>query len=156
MPAYADAVAAGLSALMNDRPHVHVHAVGEVPGVPAQLRGHDRVTTTAGEFSPATLACWAVHLWAPAMFDGTFADDTRDFVEASHAGVPSVLPAPSRPAIDGYVAPELVISDFESAGDWASAVRRLIDDEHERGRSVAPGGRAVRMPSMVRSRHSRS
>jgi hypothetical protein len=127
---YADAVAAGLREVMDDRPHVHVHVVGRA-GVPAHLRGHDRVTETAGELSPATLARWAVHLWAPAMCDGTFADDTRDFVEASHVGVPSVLPAPSRSAIDGYVAPELVISDFERSGAWASALRRLIDDEHE-------------------------
>ncbi|MGH8979246.1 MAG: hypothetical protein ACRDV7_14295 [Acidimicrobiia bacterium] len=132
IPEYSEAVAEGLAEILDERPDVQVHAIGEVGRLPAPLRGRDRVTTTAGECSEATLARWAVHLWVPALFDGAFADDTRDFIEASHAGVPSVLPAPSRPAIDGYVPPEVVISDFERPGAWASALRRLIDDEHER------------------------
>ena len=127
-PSYFDAVASALASLLEQRPSLHVHVVGEPSAVPAHLKRHERVTTTVGAVDATTLASWSVHAWTPALSNGVLVDDRARRLRGSHAGVPSLMPVPGRAAVDGFVAPQLLVQDFETPDAWAASFQRLIDD----------------------------
>ena len=97
-------------------------------------------------------------MWTPALLNNMVADDPLDVVEASHAGVPSLMPAPGRAAIDGSVAPELVVQEFASPDAWATSLQHLFDAErtrsmlarHEALRSHAVHGAVAAQAAMQR------
>ena len=132
VPEYLDTVAEGLTTVLTDRVDVRIELVGDPERVPSALRGRERVTIASGELEPQALTGWTVHLWTPPILAGEVVDDLGSLAEVSCAGVPSVLPAASRGAIDGHVATELVVTDEERAEEWATALHGLLDDEQLR------------------------
>jgi hypothetical protein len=148
-PPYLTAVADALARVLDERPDARLQLVGDDGTVPAKLRSRNQVSTLP-KASPEMLAGWSIHVWTPALLRDSFDDDLGPFVETSHAGVPSVLPAPGRAVIDGSVDPELVVSNWEAADSWVAAVRRLLDDEgarSARAREAANWSHAVHGPS---------
>ncbi|MGH8983611.1 MAG: hypothetical protein ACRDY6_07010 [Acidimicrobiia bacterium] len=143
-PTYLDRVAEGIAKLLAADVEVRVEFVGDVERVPTALRGHDRVVVASGEVQSEVIAGWAVHLWTPPMIEGEVLDDLRGFVEASYAGVPTVMPAPIRTAVDGWVRPEILVAGVDDPEDWMAAVRTLIDDEERRARLSAEAARMSR------------
>jgi hypothetical protein len=146
---YLSAVATALARVLDERPDARLELVGDDDAVPAQLRSRGQVLISRAA-SPEMLAGWSMHVWTPALLRDCFDDDLGPFVETSHAGVPSVLPAPGRAVIDGYVNAELVVSDWEAADGWVAAVHRLLDDEgarSARAREAANWSHAIHGPN---------
>jgi hypothetical protein len=94
--------------------------------VPPALRGHDYLLAPE-ELTPETLAAWAVQLWTPNVQGAAVAEDLRAYVEASHAGVPTVLPLGARVAIDGHASPPLVVHSPDQPEQWTAALRHVLD-----------------------------
>lgn len=136
VPSYADAVAESLGQLLADNMNLRVHAVGPPGRVPASLRRHERVLILPDAPESDVLAAWAVHLFTPTVVDEEVADDLRCFVEASCAGVPSVLPVAARRAIDGHPSPQLVVRDPQDVHAWLGALRNVLGPRKRRARRV--------------------
>jgi hypothetical protein len=132
---YLDAVAEGLAKLLADRADLRVDVVGDDDRVPMPLRRHDRVSVHASSPEPETLAGWALHVWTPRIVGGEHVDDLGTLVEASFAGVPSLLPLPARRAMDGVSAKEFMVSRYDESEGWAAALSRLLVED--RARAVA-------------------
>jgi hypothetical protein len=106
--------------------------VGDAENVPPALRGHDYLVES-GELEPETLAGFTVQLWTPDIEGGMVAEDLRAYVEASHAGVPTVLPLAARVAIDGHGSPPLVVHAPDQPEQWTAALRHVLESPPRRG-----------------------
>lgn len=129
---YLDAVGEGIAKLLADRADMHVDVVGDDDCVPASLRRHHRVSVTSSPPEPHTLAGWALHVWTPRLVCGELVDDLGKLIEASFAGVPSVMPAPARRAMGGVTANDLVVSRYEEPEGWTATLSRLLGDDGKR------------------------
>ncbi|HEY5171778.1 MAG TPA: hypothetical protein VIK54_08645, partial [Acidimicrobiia bacterium] len=98
---YLDAVAEGIAKVLADRADLRVDVVGDDDCLPAALRRHPRVSVSSSPPDPQTLAGWDIHVWTPRIVCGELVDDLGKLIEASFAGVPSVLPLPARRAMGG-------------------------------------------------------
>lgn len=134
MPSYADAVVDALLTLLENNPGVTLHAVTQSGNLPARLRRHDRVVVTRESPAPEDLARWATHLFTPEMIGDEVADDLGRFLEASLAGVPSVLPLAARRAIDGHPSPQLVVRDPDDPAAWLEVLRNVLRHDDKRAR----------------------
>ena len=129
---YLDAVGEGIAKLLADRADMHVDVVGDDDCVPASLRRHHRVSVTSSPPEPPTLAGWALHVWTPRLVGGELVDDLGKLIEASFAGVPSVMPLPARRAMGGITANDLVVSRYEEPDGWTATLSRLLGDDRMR------------------------
>jgi hypothetical protein len=129
---YLDAVAQGIAKVLADRGDVRVDVVGDEDGLPAALRRHRQVSVTSSPPDPQTLAGWALHVWTPRLVCGELVDDLGKLIEASFAGVPSVLPLPARRAMGGVAGNDFVVSRYEEPEGWATALSRLLGDDGKR------------------------
>jgi hypothetical protein len=87
------------------------------------------------------------------MAAGEVVDDIRPLVEASAAAVASVLPLAARSSMDGFAANKVVVSRSEESEGWATALRRLLDDDAARrdaGRGARRWAHAVHGPPACR------
>jgi hypothetical protein len=131
VPDYADAVGDGIAKLLADRPDLRVDIVGDPDRAPEALRRNRRVTFVS-EAEPDVVAAWDLHVWTPRTGAGEVVDDIRPLVEASAAAVASVLPLAARSSMDGFAANKVVVSRSEESEGWATALRRLLDDDRGR------------------------
>jgi len=131
-PASVDAVADALSSVLAERPEVRVEVVGDRERVPRALTGLQGVSIASRELAPDLLGRWSVYVWTPPLVASEVADDLGALAEASCAGVPSIVPASGRAAIDGHVPPDLVVERAERPEDWIAALQVLLDDEQRR------------------------
>jgi len=129
LPDYLDAVAEGLAKMLADRTELHVDVVGDADRLPVPLRRHERVSVDASSPKPETLAGWALHVWTPRIIGREHVDDLGTLVEASFAGVPSLLPLPARRAMDGVAATEFLVSRYDEPEGWAAALSRLLGED---------------------------
>jgi hypothetical protein len=127
-----DEAGEGVAKVLANRFDVRVLVVGDAEHVPPALRGHDYLVEL-GELEPETLAGLTVQLWTPEIRDGMVADDLRAYLEASHAGVPTVLPSAARVAIDGHASPPLVVHAPDEPEQWTAALRHVLDSPSHRG-----------------------
>jgi hypothetical protein len=132
LPDYLDAVAEGLAKMLADRTELRVDVVGDTDRLPVPLRRHERVSVDASSPEPETLAGWALHVWTPRIVGGEHVDDLGTLVEASFAGVPSLLPLPARRAMDGVSATEFMVSRYDEPEGWAAALSRLLGEDRTR------------------------
>jgi hypothetical protein len=123
---YRDEAAEGLAKVLANRFDVRVLLLGDGERVPSALRGHDYLVAPE-ETTPESLATWTVQLWTPNVQGGAVAEDLRAYIEASHAGVPTVMPLSARAAIDGHGSPPLVVQSPGQPEQWAAALRHVID-----------------------------
>jgi hypothetical protein len=140
-PAYAAAVAGGIARILTEH-RDRVEIVGDLDAVPAELRGHERVTVVPGpDLDAETIASWAVHVWTPGVLGAEIVDDARLLEEASCAGVPSVLPAGAAAGVDGFVSPHVLVQSADSADDWYDALHHVLDDRGIRARRAHEAAR---------------
>ncbi len=126
-----DEAAEGVAKVLANRFDVRMLVVGDVEQVPSALRGHDYLVESA-EWEPEALAALTVQLWTPDVRGGMVNDDLRAYVEASHAGVPTVLPFPAGVAIDGHASPWLVVQAPDQPEQWTAALRHVLDSPPRR------------------------
>jgi hypothetical protein len=144
---YIDAVGDGIAKLLADRPDLRVDIVGDPDRAPAGLRRNRRVSIVSElEPEPDLIAAWDVHVWTPRLVGGEVVDDIRPLLEASSAGVPSVLPVAARSSMDGFAGNKLVVSRADEPEGWAAALGRLLDDD---GMRAGAGAEARRWASAV-------
>ena len=150
---YLDAVGEGIAKLLADRADLRVDVVGDDDRVPAALRRHRQRFGDSSPPEPETLAGWALHVWTPRIVGGELVDDLGKLIEASFAGVPSVLPLPARRA--WTVSPRTTSwsPDTRNPKDGPTALSRLLGDDGPPGTRrargspvVARGARSARMP----------
>jgi hypothetical protein len=127
--AYAEAIAAGLTVLLSERPGLSVQIVGESSRVPSRLLEHPGVSVLEGRPVAEALMRWTTHLWSPPIYDNGVADNTLALMEASAAGVPTALPEQIRTAVGGYPAPGVLVEGSDEADAWIAAIRLLLDDD---------------------------
>ena len=140
-PAYAAAVAGGIARILTEH-RDRVEIAGDLDAVPAELRGHERVTVVPGsDLDAETIARWAVHVWTPALLEAEIVDDARLLEEASCAGVPSVLPADAAAGVDGFVSSHVLVQSADSADDWYDALHHVLDDPGVRARRAQEAAR---------------
>lgn len=133
VPEFIDAVGEGLAKLLADRPDLRVDVVGDSARLPVALRRHDRVSViTDAEPDADVVAGWDLHLWAPRIIADDVVDDLRPLVEASAAGLATILPLAARKCMDGVAANQLVVSRVSEAEGWAAVARRVLDDDRMR------------------------
>jgi hypothetical protein len=137
---YFEAAAVGLAKVVADHRDVHVQATCAPDDVPAGARALVR-TTDGYECSADEIGTWTVHLFTPAVIGEGLADDLLPFTEAGHAGVPTVLPAPVRAAIDGFVAPALVVQDANEPEQWSAALHHVLENTRRRAQLSAEASR---------------
>ncbi|MGO9875618.1 MAG: hypothetical protein ACLPVY_17680 [Acidimicrobiia bacterium] len=138
---YAAAVADGIARILTEH-RDRVEIVGDVDDIPAELRGHDRVSVVPdADLDPETIAGWAVHVWTPTLSGAEIVDDARLFDEASCAGVPTVMPADACTGVDGFVSPNVLVQSVDRADDWYDALHHVLDDT---GRRTRRGHEAAR------------
>ena len=135
-PPYTDTAAQGVAQLLAEGVDMRVHVVTEARSLPAPLRSNDRVLVDANPPGPDALVTWTVQLLTPTIVAEEVVGDLREFVEATCAGVPSVLPAAARRAIDGHPSPQLVVRDVKDPKAWRAALRNVLGDAHRRARRV--------------------
>jgi hypothetical protein len=128
-PDYVDTVTDAVLEVLAERPNLSVEAVGEASRVPAQLLAHPRVSVRAAQTGAEALSRWTVHVWSPSLVNGGIADEPRPFIEASAAGVPTVLPEPIEAAIGEYPLPGRFVQSLHGADGWSLTLRSLLDDE---------------------------
>jgi hypothetical protein len=129
---HTEVVATALRELLGEHDRMSVQLVGDPEKMPGALTTHPRVRTASGPVDGRVTATWVVQVWTPAALSVAVAGDLAPFVDASYVGVPTVMALQNRPAIDGYVHPELVVSAPEEADGWASALRPFVTtDESE-------------------------
>jgi hypothetical protein len=138
-PGYDAAAAEGIARILTEHGD-RVEIVGDVDAVPAELRGHDRVTVVT-EPDAQTIAGWAVHVWTPTLLDGEIVDDARMFEEASCAGVPTVMTAAAGAGVDGYVSPHVLVESCDRGDDWYDALHHVLDDPARRTRRAHEAAR---------------
>ena len=138
---YLDAVADGLAKVLADLADVRVDVVGDEDRIPPALRSHERVSVLSSWPEPERVAGWALHVWTPRIIGREIMDDLGKLVEASFAGVPSVLPLPARRAMDGVAAKDVVVTRYNEPDGWAETVRRLLDDDRKRAESAVEARR---------------
>jgi hypothetical protein len=131
-PPSLDAVADALLTVLADWPDLRVEAVGDAVNLPTTMRRHDRLRIASEQPGLHAIAAWTVYVWTPPLLGGEVADDALPFVEVSYAGVPSVLSAASRGAIEGHLPAELVVLRMDQSEEWAEPVRMLVDDQQKR------------------------
>jgi hypothetical protein len=129
---YLDAVAEGLAKVLADLADARVDIVGDDDCIPPALRNHERVSVISSWPEPERVAGWALHVWTPRIIGREIMDDLGKLIEASFAGVPSVLPLPARRAMDGVVAKDVVVSRYNEPDGWMQTVRRVLDDDRKR------------------------
>jgi hypothetical protein len=128
IPDSAEAVAAALQEVLDERHRLTVEIVGDASRVPSRFPTHPRVTLRPGRPGADGLTSWTMQVWNPPLVGGGVADDTRPLVEASAVGVPTVLPEPVR-AVCGYPPPGCLVADFRLPDDWIAPIRSLLDNE---------------------------
>jgi hypothetical protein len=152
-PGYVGAVGDGIAKLLSDRPELRVEIVGRAEHIPGALRRSHRVSVLA-EAEPETIAGWDLHLWTPRIAGTDAIADIRNLVQASTAGVASVLPAAARKRMDGFAGNEIVVADHDEPEAWTDALRRLLDDDGRRAHAGAIARRwahAVHGPTACRT-----
>jgi hypothetical protein len=132
VPDYAEAVADALLALLSERPALSVQVVGGPSRVPPRLLEHARVGVLEVRPGSGAIMRWAAHVWSPPISDDGVVDNNLALVEASAAGVPTILPEVIGTAL-GYPAPGVLVDCSDRAG-WTAAVRLLLDDRATAGR----------------------
>jgi hypothetical protein len=150
--AFRDEAAEGVAKVLANRFEVRVLVVGDPAQVPPVLRGHDYLVEP-GDLDPENLAGLTVQLWTPDIQGGLVADDLRAYVEASHAGVPTVLPLAARVAIDGHGSPPLVVQAPDQPEQWTVALRHVLDSPpRRRSRANEASDRADAVDSSAASK----
>ena len=153
MPSYVDAAADAVAQLLDDEPRFRVHVQTDAGRLPARLRRHDRVLVEHAVPEPEVLSAWTVQLFTPLVVGEYVADDLRYFLEASFAGVPSVLPTTARHAIDGHPSPQLVVRDAQDPQDWLAVLWSVLGDGRRLNRRVVEAlGHAVSVSGSAASR----
>jgi hypothetical protein len=151
-PAYFSAVAEAIAKVLADNCDLIVEVVGEPERVPPTLRRHERVRFVPGPVEPAMLRRWIAHLWTPPIVGGEAADEFAAVIEAGCAGVPSVMPASAREAVEGYVSPELFVTRIDEPDEWAAALGILLDERVQAQRSAEALRRSLAVQSPATSR----
>ena len=136
---YREAVAVGLAKAVADHRDVRVQATCEPDDIPASVRA--QVRAEGGALPADEIGTWTVHLFTPAAVGEELADDLLPFTEAGYAGVPTVLPSPARPAIDGFVAPALVVQDPDEPEQWSAALCPVLESTARGARELSAEAR---------------
>src|SRR5207302_212673 len=87
------------------------------------------------------IGTWTVHLFTPTVVDQELADDPLPFAQAGQAAVPTVLPMAARPAVDGFVAPALLVQDPDEPEQWSTALHHVLESTERRAQLSAEAGR---------------
>jgi hypothetical protein len=122
----------GLAKVLADRADVQVNVVGDSSCVPEALQGHARVRVGTKPPDVDEIATWSVHVWTPRLVGGEVVDGVLPFLEASAAGVPSVMTANARAFVDGWVSHEVVVEQAGDPDEWATRLLALLDDDRHR------------------------
>jgi hypothetical protein len=136
------AVATALLELLEAHSELHVDVGGRHDDAPRDLREHTRVALVR-EPDPDRLAAWRAHAWTPGAVDADIASDLLPLVDASCAGVPTVVAARLRPSLEGPYARELLVDDEKDAADWARRLRPLLDDQQAWEQRAAAAARTA-------------
>jgi glycosyltransferase involved in cell wall biosynthesis len=139
----------GITRLLGTRPDLVVEVTGDATALPAVLRDDERVMVSEHEPEPIAVASRTLQVWTPPLAGDDVAVDTRPVVEASLSGVPVVTSATASRAVEGHVAPDLVIADASTAVEWERALGLVLDDPEKRmriSRKVARHARNVYGP----------
>jgi hypothetical protein len=150
LPTFAAPAADAIIQLLGTRPDAVVEVTGDVAGLPAVLRDHERVTVSDHEPEAIAVASRTVQVWTPPLAGDEVAVDTRAVVEASLGGVPVVTSATAGTTVEGHVAPDLVVADATRAVEWEVALRLVLDEPETRtriSREVARHARNVYGPA---------
>lgn len=131
-PEHADVVAKALRVLLAEHDLLRIDVVGDPGQMPASLISHPRAQVLAGLADSRRVSTWAAQVWTPAALHVALAGDLAPYVDASYVAVPTVLAAQNRPAIDGYVHPDLVVCHPDDPEGWADLLRPLLVDPQQR------------------------
>jgi len=136
------AVGAALLELLEGFPELRVDIVGSHDGTPRDLLEHARVTPVRDPDADR-LAAWRAHAWTPGAVDADIASDLLPLVDASCAGVPTVVAARLRPSLEGPYARDLLVDDEKAAAEWVSRLQPLLDDPQVWEQRAAAAGRTA-------------
>jgi hypothetical protein len=134
LPTFAGTAGDAINRLLATNVDVMVEVTGDAAGLPLVLRGHERVIVSDHEPEPIAVAARTLQVWTPPLAGDDVADDTRAVVEASLGGVPVVTSQSAGAAVEGHIAPDLVVGDPTLAEEWEAALRLVLDEPETRTR----------------------
>jgi hypothetical protein len=129
---YREAAAVGLAKVLADNRDATVSANCEPQDVPALVRSQVQAGGRQDRAAVET-AAWFVHLFTPAFLGDEPLDDMLPFTEVAQAGVPTIMPAAARAAVDGFVSPALLVGDPNDPEEWSVALQQVVESTQRRG-----------------------
>lgn len=132
-PLAAQATAAALLALLEERFDLHVEVVGDARRLPATFR-HPRVSIANGTPTTTELGRWTAQVWTPSAAQVELDGALGPLVIAATLGVPTVVAAAARGVLDGVAVPGLVVEHAKVPAEWRQMIEQVLRSDWVRAR----------------------